>query len=254
MKKRIVTIALVIALLATCFGGTLAYLKDTDAVKNTFTTGNVYITLDEAKVLKNTEGNLVPILDAEGNVVRTSDSQNYHLYPNMTVTKDPTITLDAKSEAAYIAAKITVKMPNANLDLMKGDTMKLVHPTHEDMLMVGGLLAGSEYVQTVTPKNHPLSGKNNMLVYGTDEYSIYQIADSANKTWTIYMFFEGAKSKGTEITLFETIKVPAGWDNAEMDAVADMTIDVQAFAAQANGFADCYTAMTTAFADQFNFN
>ena len=37
MKKRIITICLVAALLATCFAGTYAYLTDTKAVKNTFT-------------------------------------------------------------------------------------------------------------------------------------------------------------------------------------------------------------------------
>lgn len=43
MKKRIITISLVIALLATCFAGTYAYLQDTDAAKNTMTVGNVAI-------------------------------------------------------------------------------------------------------------------------------------------------------------------------------------------------------------------
>ena len=43
MKKRIVTIALVVALLATCFAGTYAYLTDTDAATNVMTLGNVDI-------------------------------------------------------------------------------------------------------------------------------------------------------------------------------------------------------------------
>ena len=59
MKKKILTVALVVALLCTCFAGTYAYLTDTHAQKNTFTTGNVLITLDEAVVAKNAEGNLV---------------------------------------------------------------------------------------------------------------------------------------------------------------------------------------------------
>ena len=45
MKKKILTICLVVALLATAVGGTLAYFTDTDAQKNTFTTGNVAIDL-----------------------------------------------------------------------------------------------------------------------------------------------------------------------------------------------------------------
>lgn len=47
MKKRILTIALVAALLATCFAGTYAYLTDTDEAVNTFTMGNVKIVQNE---------------------------------------------------------------------------------------------------------------------------------------------------------------------------------------------------------------
>lgn len=51
VKKRIVTIALVVALLATCIGGvTLAYLTDKDEKINTFTVGNVDIILHESKL------------------------------------------------------------------------------------------------------------------------------------------------------------------------------------------------------------
>ena len=48
MKKKILSLCLVIALAATAvIGGTLAYFSDTDAQKNTFTTGNVAIDLWE---------------------------------------------------------------------------------------------------------------------------------------------------------------------------------------------------------------
>jgi len=48
MKKKILSIALVVCLLATALvSGTLAYFTDTDAQKNTFVTGNVAIDLFE---------------------------------------------------------------------------------------------------------------------------------------------------------------------------------------------------------------
>ena len=43
MKKRIVTVALVLALLATCFAGSYAYLMDSKQAVNTMTLGNVDI-------------------------------------------------------------------------------------------------------------------------------------------------------------------------------------------------------------------
>ena len=47
MKKRIVTIALVVALVAIAAVGTLAYFTDTDKVDNVFTSGKVDISLKE---------------------------------------------------------------------------------------------------------------------------------------------------------------------------------------------------------------
>ena len=58
MKKRILTVALVIALLAVCFAGTYAYLMDTDSVKNTMTLGNVSIEQTEWQRVFDEEGNL----------------------------------------------------------------------------------------------------------------------------------------------------------------------------------------------------
>lgn len=63
MKKRIVTIALVIALLATCFAGTYAYLTDKDAATNVMTLGNVYI--DQIEEERDADGNLVPFTQAK---------------------------------------------------------------------------------------------------------------------------------------------------------------------------------------------
>lgn len=47
MKKKIISVALVICLIAVAAVGTLAYFTDTDNATNTFTTGKVDITLNE---------------------------------------------------------------------------------------------------------------------------------------------------------------------------------------------------------------
>lgn len=67
MKKRIVTIALVIALLCTCFAGTYAYLTDTDAATNVMTLGNVDI--EQLEFERDADGKLVTF------------TQNKRLYP-----------------------------------------------------------------------------------------------------------------------------------------------------------------------------
>jgi predicted ribosomally synthesized peptide with SipW-like signal peptide len=55
MKKMYKVMLLVLCaalLIAGSVMGTLAYLKDTKSVTNTFTVGKVEITLDEAKILR----------------------------------------------------------------------------------------------------------------------------------------------------------------------------------------------------------
>lgn len=207
MKKRIITICLVAALLATCFAGTYAYLTDTKAVKNTFTTGNVYITMDEAKVVKNAAGNLV----ADGNNRNAASTTpiNYHLFPGMTVTKDPTIYMDAESEDAWVAAKITFTGYNA-YELISGGVLK------------------------------------------TDAVEV--VVDSGNAN-VLYVYVKSVQTKTSDpIVLFNMLTIPSAWNNTEMNLLDGMNIDVEAFAVQANGFANCKEAMQKAFATVFPAN
>ena len=64
MKKKMVTICLVVALVLTAVaGGTLAYFTDEDAKTNTFTMGDVKIHIDEW--MHDADGNWVPYTDKQ---------------------------------------------------------------------------------------------------------------------------------------------------------------------------------------------
>ena len=98
MKKKIVSVCLVVCLLATAIiGTTLAYFTDTAEVTNTFTVGNVDITLDEAKVGEDGQA-----LDSGERVTKNE----YHLYPGKEYDKDPTITVADGSENCYLFVKV----------------------------------------------------------------------------------------------------------------------------------------------------
>ena len=79
--------------------GTLAFLTDREAVTNTFTVGKVNITVDETKV----EPDGVPVTPA----ARTDEGNEYHLLPGVKYTKDPTMTVKADSEEAYVRLMVT---------------------------------------------------------------------------------------------------------------------------------------------------
>lgn len=225
MKKRIITICLVAALLATCFAGTYAYLTDTKAVKNTFTVGTVYITLTETNAV-------------EG-------KNSYHLIPGKSYTKDPTITLVDGSEDAWVAAKVTVSAQEVG----EKDLLDLIGISGTNMINVNAVASGGLLAKTPAAKEN---WNGLALVHETDDCVIYQ--EAGTNTWTLYIFMKNVQKAKAKTVLFKTLTIPAAWDNAEMDVVDTLEINVQAYAVQAYGFDDCYDAMTTAFKDAFKFN
>ena len=98
MKKRtMIFVTAMVLLFAMVTGTTLAYMTSTTAtVQNTFTYGNVLITLDEAPV------------DSDGQATNGArvTANSYRLFPGKTYDKDPTVHVDAASEDCYIFVKV----------------------------------------------------------------------------------------------------------------------------------------------------
>lgn len=89
MKKKIIALCLVIALAATAvIGGTLAYFTDNEEATNTFTVGNVNITLTEP----NWEG--------------TGSQDAPEVYPGEPLAKDPTVT-NTGANPCFVRIKVT---------------------------------------------------------------------------------------------------------------------------------------------------
>lgn len=81
--------------------GTMAYLTSQDQVVNTFTVGNVAITLDEKDVDNSTPGE------------NDRDKANaYKLMPGHNYEKDPIVHVDANSEDCYLFVKVVNKIAN----------------------------------------------------------------------------------------------------------------------------------------------
>lgn len=97
-KKKIVTLALaaVIAVMAIA-GASLAYFTDTKNAENTFTMGNVKITLDETD-----------ITDPEGDRVTSNEYGIEDVYPGAELVKDPTVHNVGKN-SAYVRAIVTIE-------------------------------------------------------------------------------------------------------------------------------------------------
>lgn len=94
MKKKITAIALVVCLVAVAIvGGSLAYFTDEEKATNTFTVGNVDITLTEPKWVE----------------------EKATLIPGREIAKDPTITVEETSQRAYTFLKVQLSDDFADL-------------------------------------------------------------------------------------------------------------------------------------------
>lgn len=94
VKKAIIAALCAGTLVVGSVAGTMAYLTSSAEVTNTFTVGNVAITLDETDVDNSTEG-------------KDRDQANsYKLLPGHEYKKDPIVHVDANSENCYLFVKV----------------------------------------------------------------------------------------------------------------------------------------------------
>lgn len=181
-SKVLLTLLCAVALVATSVFGTLAYLTSTDAVTNTFTVGNVAITLDEADVDVNGE------IETEDRV----QENTYKLMPGHEYVKDPTVHVAEGSEDCYLFVTI------------------------DDQIV--DIEASATVAEQMT-ENGWVAVKNNIYIY-TDIESGKKLAVSAD----------------TDVPVFETFTIKGDVDNDTLAAYAGMTITVNAYAVQKDGF------------------
>lgn len=211
-KKRFVAILLCVTLVAlAAIGATFAYLTDSKTVNNTFTMGNIKITLDETDI-KNPNGDRVT-------------SNEYNVYPGAVVTKDPIVHNTGKN-AAYIRA--TVNVSNwMNLCAAYYPDFGISYPNagYEQSLLrlVGDLGEGWSIVGVTTG----------------DTFTIGQFDAK------FILKYEGALAAGADTTaMFQTVTIPTGIDNVNADSFSGVTVVAQAI--QADGF-DTWEAAFAAY-------
>ena len=201
-----------VLLVAASVLGTMAYLTDTDTVTNTFTVGQVHLTLDEAKVdkLGKPEG------DTRWQPTEEDREQEYHLLPGHSYTKDPTVTVKKGSENAYVRMMVTVSFKEA----LTSEQLA----TNLDSIFVG------YQVDKWLREDKTVGAEQKTITY---EYRYHTAVDASAAT-------EGVKLE----PLFTSIKVPGEYTNEQIAFLGGMSITVEAHAIQADGFANAEAAWT----------
>lgn len=152
--------------------GTVAYLTSQDQVVNTFTVGNVAITLDEKDVDNSTPGE------------NDRDKANaYKLMPGHNYEKDPIVHVDANSEDCYLFVKVVNEI--ANIEAEKTVAQQMAEKGWAAVDAANGI-----YVYT-TDKTNPAvvtKGSNitvfeNFTIAGNVDNTT--LATYANKTITV---------------------------------------------------------------------
>ena len=199
-KALLLTLCAVLLVAASVLG-TMAYLTSTDTVENTFTVGKVAITLDEAKV------------DVNGVAVTPAarvEENSYKLMPGHTYTKDPTVTVLKDSEASYIKMTVTFSKASA-LDA-------IFAPTGADLTSIFNGYDAANWIY---------KGNTKDAATGTRTYEFW------------YKEAVGAPNGDVALdALFDSITVPGTITNEQLKTIEGMTITVNAYAIQADGFAN----------------
>ena len=205
-KALLLTLCAVVLVIATVFG-TMAYLTSTDEVQNTFTVGQVKITLDEAKV--NPDGTLVYKEDGQTPVDRVS-TNSYKLLPGHTYNKDPMVTVLKGSEPSYVKMTVTFSKANELDAIFAPDGAKLT-----------SIFNGYDATNWIAKGN---------------------TKDATADTRTYEFWYkETVSAPDADVALdalFDSITVPGEITKEQRATIKDMTIIVNAYAIQSDGFAN----------------
>lgn len=203
--KALLVVACALLLVAASVFGTMAYLTSTDEVKNTFTVGKVNIKLDEAKA--NTDGSLVEGADRV-------KANSYKLLPGHTYHKDPMVTVLSGSESSYV--KMTVTFSKAN------ELDAIFAPNGANLTSIFNGYDAANWIAKGNTKD------------ATADTRTYEF-------W--YKEAIGAPTADVALdALFDSITVPGTITGDQLKTIEGMTITVNAYAIQADGFANAETA------------
>ena len=207
LRRALLLVASAVLLVSISVSATLAYLTSkTEVVTNTFSVGNVKITLDEAKV--NEYGKLLDTAgkadgeegyDANSLAARVT-SNVYKLIPGHTYVKDPTIHVAEKTDTQEASEDcwLFVKVENGIADIEADTTIA------SQMQTIGWTL---------------VDGQTNVYAY------------------------KEIVSAGADVVVFNTFTVGG---NANVSNYATATVKITAYAIQADGFTTSAAAWTAA--------
>lgn len=213
-RKRLIASGVLAFLIAFCtVSGTIAYLQDsTDNIENVFTAGSVAISLTESVV--SDDG--VPVLPAS----RTSSGQTYKLVPSHSYIKDPIVTVEANSEPCYVY--LLVDNPITAIEDSTAGTI------------ASQISAAGWSTLTASSGN------------------LYCNSHALTSTQTLYYKSVSASSSDQDLSTFTSLNIDLWADTADIEAAANTSLNVTAFAVQQDNFASAIDAWEATYGERYD--
>lgn len=213
LRRILLTVCSAALLVCVTVGATVAYLTSTtETVTNTFTVGNVAITLDEVdtdvygakaqKVTNPEDGTVTKVPVKEGEDPTRGTGNVYKLIPGHEYTKDPTVHVTAGSEDCWLFVKV-----------------------------VNGISTIEAQPKTETDPNTTIAAQ--MAANGWAP-----VAEGSN----VYAYKETVSAED-DVLVFSDFTIA---DNADVSTYSNASITIIAYAVQADGFASAAAAWNDA--------
>lgn len=239
-RKIVALLLCAVLLVGASVMGTLAYLTaESNEVTNTFKTvgkvefqdpdpeNNIAGPLDEAKV--DLEGNPLDkddkIVDDVEDALRVTENK-YKLLPGHTYTKDPIVHISEDSEECWVFVKVENGLNNEHEVVYTDAEGKETKKT------VSGIEAASE-------ENGYQNIEAQMTAMG------WSVVDADNGIWA-YKDSVSKDNNNLNVPVFEELKIVGDADATTLEAYADETIVISAYAVQKDGFETAAAAWTGA--------
>lgn len=215
-KKILAFLLCAVLLIGAAVAGTVAYLTDSETVKNTFTVGNVSISLQEYKINGETGKKTDELVDGNTDI---------RMVPGRQIQKEPVLKVLANSEECYVRVFVKISWPDTANGLF-------VNQEYEDWFATNGVDGfGSAWTPVGLIKNGTVNGDDD----GVDIYE-FRYSTSVAK----------ANSDTTLGALFTTFTIPGDLTSEQIAAINGSSMELIAQAVQAEGFADAAAAFEAA--------
>lgn len=272
-KKKLTIGILSIGLIcALTIGGTLAFLTDSEKVTNTFTIGDLDISIDEPNWDDGTPDDpTTPDTD------ESTPGDGDDMTPGDTKVKDPTINADVNN--SYMRVIMTVidnEKTIANPDYVDATTTPDVEPTIPNPnygkaitdkarldLILDTVYFDDTYDVSANPATQNLVEGNKYDLKTLENYPTvnddFTLNTDKSTDGTYYYNYNKIFNQGDKVVLFTNIVIPTDWNTTQLDVMGKYQIEVYAQAIQSDNFANADEAFAALDAEieagtvQFNY-